>query len=298
MIKTAFITGTNSGVGLALTKLFLSKGWNVSATARDTSAPALQELSQEFPGLFVQYLDLTKQETFEPAIKGSIEKFSKIDVLVNNAGYSQVGVLESLSIEDIRKNFEVNVFGTMGLIKEFLPHLRETTNKQSPSRIIYVGSGAAHFGLPLLGSYSATKAAMNLFMESFMYEMEGVDDSPIEVKIVCPHGGIKETNFNQTTMNHSTMDKMTPEAQASYGPLIQKTMQKFGSMSGRSMSSADAAETVWIAATDDDASKLRYFVGPPGGGANLQLRMQGGADGEDADEVDQRYIKEMRAAFM
>lgn len=63
----------------------------------------------------------------------------------------------------------------MGLIKEFMPHMRATSQTDSPSRIIYVGSGGGHFGLPLIGPYGASKAAMIIFMESLVYEMEGVN---------------------------------------------------------------------------------------------------------------------------
>ncbi|KAK7415496.1 hypothetical protein QQX98_005849 [Neonectria punicea] len=217
--KTAFITGANSGVGLALTALFLAKGWNVAATARDTSSPTLQGLAGESGTLLVQSLDLSKPASFQPALDGAIEKFGKIDVLINNAGYAQAGLLEHLDMDSIRKNFEVNVFA--------LSHLRATTDPDSPSRIIYVGSGAGHFGVPLFSPYNATKAAMNMFMESLTYEMEGVDP-PIQVKLVVPHGGINETSFGATTMRLAGMDQMTPHLQARYGAFVGKTMQILG----------------------------------------------------------------------
>ncbi|RMJ15511.1 hypothetical protein CDV36_004817 [Fusarium kuroshium] len=296
MAKTVFITGANSGVGLATTKLFLSKGWNVAATARDTSSPALEALDEGSGALLIQYLDLSKAQTFGPAIAGATGKFGTIDVLVNNAGYAQYGVLEQLDIDAIRHNFEVNVFGTMGLIKEFIPHMRATSQVDSPSRIIYVGSGGGHFGLPLIGPYGASKAAMNIFMESLVYEMEGVNP-PIRVKLVCPHGGISETNFGQTSMQMAGLDKMTPEIKERYGAFIERTLQRFGAMRGQSMTASEAAMTVWTAATED-STKLRYFVGPRDGGKNLERRMQGGEAGEDADEVDKRYMDGMRGTFL
>lgn len=98
-----------------------------------------------------------------------------------------------------------------------MPHPRATTEANSIS-IIYIGTGAAHFGLPLMGAYSATKAAMNLFMESLMYEKEGVDH-PIEVKVVCPQGG-------------STRPTSTRKRRSSLACFIEKTMQNFGAMQG------------------------------------------------------------------
>lgn len=113
MGRTIFITGANSGVGLASTKLFLSKGWNVVATARFPSASVdLQELAKtNHEQLLLHQLDLLKPVTFKPAIDAGIGKFGKIDVLANNAGYGQPGMLELLSMEDYRRQFEVNVFG-------------------------------------------------------------------------------------------------------------------------------------------------------------------------------------------
>ena len=113
MTRTIFITGANSGVGLACTKLFLSKGWNVVATAR---APASSTDLQDLQGanearLFLHELDLTISETFKSAIDAGVSRFNKIDVLLNNAGYGQPGMLELLSMEDYRRQFEVNVFG-------------------------------------------------------------------------------------------------------------------------------------------------------------------------------------------
>ena len=166
----------------------------------------------------------------------------------------------------------------------------------TPARLIYVGSGGAHFGLPLLGPYGASKAAMNNFLESLMYELEGVDP-PIKVKIVCPHGGITETNFGQTSMQLAGFDHLTPELHMQYGPFIQRAMQKFSAMQTQSMSARDAAEVIFTAATDD-TTKLRYFVGPRDGGKNLKRRMQGGQPGEDLDDIDYRYIEAMRESFM
>ncbi|KPM40940.1 hypothetical protein AK830_g5579 [Neonectria ditissima] len=278
--RTVFITGANSGVGLALTNLFLERGWNVAATIRDTSSPTPQNLASESGMLLVQYLDLSKPTSFQPALDKTIERFGKIDVLINNAGHAQVGLLEHLDVDSIRRNFEVNVFGTMGLIKASLPHLRATTDPNSPSRIIYIGSGAGHFAVPLFGPYNASKAAMNLFMESLVYEMEGADP-PIEVKLVL-----------------AGMDQMTPDLQGRYGAFVGRTMQILGGLQGQSMTAACAAETVWTAATDDQPGKLRYFVGPRDGGMNLQRRMRGGQPGEDLDEVDKRYMDDMKVAYM
>ncbi|KAJ3515604.1 hypothetical protein NM208_g14942 [Fusarium decemcellulare] len=297
MTKSVFITGANSGVGLASTKLFLSEGWNVAATARDTSCPSLRALDDGSGSLFVQYLDLSKPETFHPAVAGAIGKFGKIDVLVNNAGYAQYGVLEQLDVDAIRRNFEVNVFANRNHGPNQGVHTAPARN--IPSRVALAhhlrGIRGRSLWIALIGPYGATKAAMNIFMESLVYEMEGVEP-PIQVKLVCPHGGITETNFGQTSMQFAGFDKMTTEVQQRYGPFIERTLQRFGAMRGQSMAAPEAAKTVWTAATED-STKLRYFVGPRDGGKNLRRRMM--LDGHaDADEADKRYMDEMRATFL
>lgn len=114
MSSTVFITGSNSGVGLATTQLFLRKGWNVVATARHPEgAKELQELASGPNGnrLLILPLDLTNAVTFLPALDSTLSKFGAIHVLINNAGYAEYGVIEQIAMEDVRKQFDVNVFG-------------------------------------------------------------------------------------------------------------------------------------------------------------------------------------------
>jgi NAD(P)-dependent dehydrogenase (short-subunit alcohol dehydrogenase family) len=113
MARTVFITGANSGVGLATVKVFAREGWNVVATARDpASATHLQEFAHSHEdNILIVVLDMTKPSTYQQALDAAINKFGKVDVLVNNAGYGQFGPLESLEMEDYRRQFDVNVFG-------------------------------------------------------------------------------------------------------------------------------------------------------------------------------------------
>ncbi|KAL5603725.1 hypothetical protein FOVSG1_006475 [Fusarium oxysporum f. sp. vasinfectum] len=112
MSGTVFITGANTGVCIATTKTFLSKGWNVSATARNPdSAADLKELQKEFPDqLLIQKLDLDKHETIPSAVEVAISKFGRVDVLVNNAGLGLLVPLKLLKMDTVQKQFEANVF--------------------------------------------------------------------------------------------------------------------------------------------------------------------------------------------
>ena len=110
MSKTIFITGSSSGVGLASAKLFYEKGWNIVATMRTPGKD--KELKQLDPSrMLVLRLDLTDVATIQPALDQGIKKFGKIDVLLNNAGYSLFGIFETFTPEMIQAQYQVNVFG-------------------------------------------------------------------------------------------------------------------------------------------------------------------------------------------
>src|SRR6056300_640475 len=104
--KTILITGASSGIGKETTKYFQEKGWNVIATMR---TPEKETELNKIENVFVTKLDVTDKDSIKSAIKEGIDKFGKIDVLLNNAGYGSVGLLEAASEKSIRKQYEVNV---------------------------------------------------------------------------------------------------------------------------------------------------------------------------------------------
>ena len=121
LIKTWFVTGASSGVGKEMTQQLLARGYNVIAVAR--RVPDFNH-----PNVLCLSVDVTKPETIKKAVYQGIEKFSKIDVLVNNAGVSTSVLCEDETAEHIKDVFEVNYFGTFNTIKELLPHFRENKN--------------------------------------------------------------------------------------------------------------------------------------------------------------------------
>jgi NADP-dependent 3-hydroxy acid dehydrogenase YdfG len=118
--KTALITGTSSGIGNETAKLFQSRGWRVVATARD---PQRAQNLAGIPNVLLTQLDVTDVKTIESAVGKALERFERIDVLVNNAGYGSYGPLETYTSEKMRKQ-STNVLGLLEMTKAVIPSMR------------------------------------------------------------------------------------------------------------------------------------------------------------------------------
>jgi NAD(P)-dependent dehydrogenase (short-subunit alcohol dehydrogenase family) len=183
--KVWFVTGASKGLGLSLIKELLTLGYGVAATSREP-----EELKKEV-GEQKQFLplkmDVKSEESAGGAIRATIDHFGKIDVVVNNAGYGLTGGLEELSDKEARDNFDVNVFGSLNVIRLVMPHLRQ----QGSGHILNVGSIGGLVGtFPAFGIYCATKFAVHGFTESLAAE---VKEFNIRVTLVSP--GYFRTNF-------------------------------------------------------------------------------------------------------
>lgn len=133
-----------------------------------------------------------------------------------------------------------------------------------------------------------------------MYEMENVSP-PIKVKIVVPHGGIQQTNFMATAAKQSQVDGSNDKHEilrAQYEPFVQKTMERLRAMATQGMPASEVGAKIFEASTDDDTTKLRYFVSPTDGGQNLRDRMDPSGSGEDFDEIDRQYVERMKNRFV
>ena len=165
MKKTILITGASSGIGAATAQLFLSKGWNVIATMRSPEKETALVNSDE---ALVTRLDVQDLVSIENAVNQGIEKFGRIDVLLNNAGYGAYGILESFSREQIIRQFNTNVIGLLDVTKALLPHFR--ANKSGI--IINISSIGGKMTFPLGTLYHGTKFAVEGISESLSYEVE------------------------------------------------------------------------------------------------------------------------------
>ena len=184
--KVWFITGASKGLGLTLAKKLLAQGYKVAATSRNKKAliEAIGNASLNFLPL---EMDLVNEKNVKNAVEVAISHFKKIDVVVNNAGYGQIGTLEELSDEESRKNYDVNVFGLLNVIRNTLPYLR--ANKSG--HIFNIASiGGYHGGFAGWGIYCSTKFAVAGLTEALAEEVKSFG---IKVTLVYP--GYFRTNF-------------------------------------------------------------------------------------------------------
>jgi NADP-dependent 3-hydroxy acid dehydrogenase YdfG len=239
MAKTVLITGASSGFGKDAALLFKEKGWNVSATMR---TPEKAEAWTKPAGLFTPTLDVTDRASMKSAIDRTMQQFGGIDVLVNNAGFALLGPLEGASVEDIKKQFDTNVLGVVGMIQMVLPIMREAGG----GVIVNVSSMGGLLSFPLLSAYHATKFAIEGLTETLQYE---VAQHAIRLKLVEP-GGAK------TSFGGSSMIKT---AHPAYHALMSGFEKASSSMEARLPGPEKVAKMIYRAATDN-SSRLRYPV--------------------------------------
>ncbi|MGY2288640.1 oxidoreductase [Pseudomonas sp. SDO528_S397] len=178
--KTWLITGVSSGFGKALASALLAAGERVVGTLRS------EEARVEFEGLkpgysFARLLDVTDNAAVPQVIAEVEQHIGAIDVLVNNAGYGHEGVLEESSLEDVRQQFEVNVFGAVAVIKAVLPYMRE----RRAGHILNITSMGGLTTFPGLGVYHGSKFALEGISESLGKEVRPFG---IFVTAVAPGG--------------------------------------------------------------------------------------------------------------
>ncbi|WP_142686506.1 oxidoreductase [Chitinophaga polysaccharea] len=182
--KVWFVTGASKGLGRSLVKQLLSKGYKVAATSRNIEDLRKVATGDDFLPLAV---DLKTESSVHAAVKETISRFGRIDVLVNNAGYGQVGSIEELSDAESRSNFDVNVFGLLNVTRSILPYMRA----QQAGHILNISSIAGFTGgFPGFGIYCATKFAVDGLSESLAAEVKPFG---ISVTIVSP--GYFRTDF-------------------------------------------------------------------------------------------------------
>jgi NAD(P)-dependent dehydrogenase (short-subunit alcohol dehydrogenase family) len=188
--KVWFVTGASKGLGLALVKLLLSSGHKVAATSRNVEemdkAVGASMKGEGWGELLSLQVDITKEESVKEAVGKAVEQFGRLDVVVNNAGYSLFGSMEEVSAAEFSQSLDVNVVGPVNVIREVMPYLRE----QRSGHVINISSLAGYLGFGNAASYCTAKFAMIGLSESLAEEVKAFG---IKVTVVAP--GYFRTSF-------------------------------------------------------------------------------------------------------
>ena len=214
------ITGASSGIGEAIARRLARAGARLVLSARRTER--LEKLCAEIDPAQTSTLivtgDITSEEDRHRLVATTLERFGHIDALVNNAGYGQRGPVERVALDEIRKNFETNVFALIGLTQLVLPHLRA----QGHGRIINIGSVAGRIARPMSSVYDSTKHALEAITDGLRGELR-----PFGVDVILIRPGFIATEFGQVA-NQTSADVL--EDAGDYTPYVEGFREKSRSL--------------------------------------------------------------------
>jgi NAD(P)-dependent dehydrogenase (short-subunit alcohol dehydrogenase family) len=255
--KVAVVTGSSSGIGFETSLLLARKGFSTYATMRNLNkSQKINDITEkENLPLKVLQLDVTDDRSVKDAIRQIADESSRIDVLVNNAGYGLMGAVEDLSIDEFKSQFETNFFGVIRVTKEVIPIMRNQKN----GNIINVSSVGGKIGIPLNSAYISSKFALEGLSESMRYELEQFG---IDVILIEP--GVVKTNFfeNADVIGNNNTSTTTNNKTSVYSQLTQKLFEGFEPMLKSNSSSlpSDVAEIIYQA-IESKNREVRYPVG-------------------------------------
>ncbi len=246
--KAVLITGCSSGIGHATAVLLAGRGWTVYATARQPESIA--DLAER--GCKTLALDVTDEESMKAAVATVTEAEGAVGVLINNAGYSQSGAVETVSGEQMRRQFETNVFGLVTMCQLVLPGMRA----QHWGRIVNISSMGGRLTFPGGGLYHATKYAVEAISDALRFEVRGFG---VDVIIVEP--GLIVTNFAQAATATVVADADSPYADFNR-KVGQLTTDAYRGPMSKLGAGPEAVATTIAAALQAKRPKARYPVTP------------------------------------
>lgn len=261
-MKTIFITGASAGIGKATAKFFAAKGWKVIATMR---RPEKETELNQIENITLLPLDVTKPEQITDTVQKALS-LGDIDVVYNNAGYALLGPLEATSDEQLTQLMETNFFGTVRVIKAFIPAFRE----RKAGLFINMTSSAGIMAFPFSTMYDASKWALEGFSESLAFELGAF--------------GVGIKNIEPGLVATDASERMVLPSMPVYDELLGKFLAVVNNPQGVSQP-GQIAEVIYGAATDG-SDHLRYVCGEDAKGMYAQ-RLEAG------DEAFRKGIKQI-----
>jgi len=234
----ALVTGASSGIGQAAARALADAGYAVVGTSRDAARSA------PIDGVDFLDLDVSSAESVDAVVAQMIERFGRIDLLVNNAGIGGAGAAEETSVDQAQRIFDTNVFGVIRATRAVLPHMRS----QEGGRIVNLSSVLGFVPAPYMAVYAATKHAIEGYSESLDHEVR-----QFGVRVLLVQPGYTKTGFEANAMG--------PDSPL---PVYAEQRQTFDRIMATSMEAGDDPAVVAkaiVAAATDARPRLRYTVG-------------------------------------
>lgn len=247
--KVAVVTGSSSGIGLETSYLLARDGFHTFATMRnvDKGEEINTIASRETLPVKIIQLDVTDDICVKNAIQKILSEAGRIDVLVNNAGYGLGGAFEDSSMDEIKAQYETNVFGLMRVTQAVLPAMR----KQQSGIIVNISSGAGIAGFPGSSAYVSSKFAIEGLSESIAFELE-----PFGIKVILVEPGFIKTNF----VNGMVTAEKAQEQRSPYLHMMQKIGANLQQMLENGSDAKLVAQVV-LEAIKSKEPQLRYLAG-------------------------------------
>jgi NAD(P)-dependent dehydrogenase (short-subunit alcohol dehydrogenase family) len=245
MTKTWLITGAGRGMGVEFSRAALAAGHNVVASGRNRDT--VRSAVGEHENLLVTALDVTDAHSAQDAVAAAIDRFGRVDVLVNNAGSFLAGFFEELTTEQVRSQIETNLFGPMTVTRAVLPVMR----RQHAGLVISISSGAGVIGSPSGSAYAASKFALEGWMESLTGEVQ-----PFGIRTMIVEPGFFRTELltpDSTTFGELSIDDYD-EARAEVNAF-------WASMNGRQAGDPAKLARALVQLADSTEPPLRWAAG-------------------------------------
>jgi NAD(P)-dependent dehydrogenase (short-subunit alcohol dehydrogenase family) len=250
--KVAVVTGSSSGIGLLTAVELALNGYRVVATMRNLESRGRLEEAAHKAGvrdrLDLRRLDITEFDSLPGAVDAVISDHGRLDVLVNNAGFSSAGFGEDMQLREIRDQFETNFFGSVAMTKAVLPVMR----KQKSGHIIQVSSISGRAAAPMIGAYSASKFALEGWSEAVRIEVHSLG-----IRVVLVEPGSYDTDIwtRNVKVAAGALDPASPNKERS------QRFAEFVKNSAKHRRDAREVAKLIVRIARDPNPKLRYLIG-------------------------------------